>query len=74
MKNSDRVVCHFYRDGAERCKIVNMHLKILAAKHVETRFVSLNAPKCPFLTGTTNYLFFAIFLSSNSNVFVLQNV
>lgn len=48
-KSADRVVCHFYRDGAMRCKIVDKHLKILAQKHVETRFITLNAPKCPFL-------------------------
>ncbi|KAI8043937.1 hypothetical protein M5D96_000085 [Drosophila gunungcola] len=42
-KKSPNIVCHFYRDSTERCKIVDMHLKILAAKHV-------NAEKTPFLT------------------------
>ncbi|XP_059056027.1 thioredoxin domain-containing protein 9 [Achroia grisella] len=48
---SDNVVCHFYRGSAERCKIVDMHLKILSAKHVETRFVKLDAERAPFLTA-----------------------
>ncbi|XP_026325572.1 thioredoxin domain-containing protein 9 [Hyposmocoma kahamanoa] len=48
---SDRVVCHFYKNDTPRCKIVDMHLKILAQKHVETRFVKLDAERAPFLTG-----------------------
>lgn len=50
---SDRVVCHFYRNDTPRCKIVDMHLKILAQKHVETRFVKLDVERAPFLTGKT---------------------
>jgi len=49
-KNSDQVVCHFYRDETFRCKILDKHLKILAKKHVETKFCKINAEKCPFLT------------------------
>lgn len=49
-KKSSNIVCHFYRDGAERCKIVDKHLKILAAKHLEAKFCKVNAEKCPFLT------------------------
>jgi len=49
-KSSKNVVCHFYRDSTFRCKIVDKHLAILAPKHVEARFVKINADKCPFLT------------------------
>jgi len=49
-KKSPRVVAHFSREATERCKIVDMHLKQLAPKHIETRFVKLNAEKSPFLT------------------------
>lgn len=48
-KNSKNVVCHFYRDATMRCKVVDRHLDILAQKHVETRFVKINAEKSPFL-------------------------
>ncbi|XP_073966344.1 thioredoxin domain-containing protein 9 [Choristoneura fumiferana] len=48
---SDRVVCHFYRGDAPRCRIFDMHLKLLATKHVETRFVKMDAERAPFLTG-----------------------
>lgn len=49
-KKSANIVCHFYRDSTPRCRIVDMHLKTLAAKHVEAKFCKVNAEKCPFLT------------------------
>ncbi|XP_006026398.1 thioredoxin domain-containing protein 9 [Alligator sinensis] len=49
VKESNYVVCHFYRDTTFRCKIVDKHLAILAKKHVETKFIKLNAEKSPFL-------------------------
>lgn len=49
-KKSDNVVCHFYRDQFERCRIVDKHLAILAKSHIETKFCKINAEKAPFLT------------------------
>ena len=43
------MVCHFYRDSTFRCKFVDKHLEILATKHIETKFIKINAEKCPFL-------------------------
>ena len=48
-KKSKKFVCHFYRDATFRCKIVDKHLTMLAQKHVETRFVKIDAEKCKFL-------------------------
>ncbi|XP_028172591.1 thioredoxin domain-containing protein 9 [Ostrinia nubilalis] len=48
---SNNVVCHFYKNDSPRCRIVDMHLKTLAKKHVETRFVKLDAERAPFLAG-----------------------
>lgn len=48
---SEHVVCHFYKHDTPRCKIVDMHLKLLAKKHVETRFIKLDVERAPFLTG-----------------------
>ena len=48
-KKSKNVICHFYRDSTPRCKIVDKHLYALAPKHIEARFVKINAEKCPFL-------------------------
>lgn len=41
-------VVHFYHNDFERCKIVDKHLREIAYKHQETKFVYLNAEKCPF--------------------------
>lgn len=49
-KKSPNIVVHFYRNATERCKIVDMHLKLLAPKHIETRFCKVDAERSPFLT------------------------
>jgi len=48
-KKSKNLVCHFYRDSTPTCKIVDKHLAALASKHVEARFVRINAERCHFL-------------------------
>ncbi|XP_014260526.1 thioredoxin domain-containing protein 9-like isoform X2 [Cimex lectularius] len=53
-KKSGKVVAHFYKSDAPRCKIFDHHMKLLAPRHMETRFVKLDAEKCPFLTGRLN--------------------
>lgn len=50
VKESKNVVCHFYRNSTLRCKIMDKHLALLAKKHVETKFLKLDAEKAPFLT------------------------
>jgi len=49
-KKSKNVICHFYIDSSFRCKILDKHLQILANKHIEARFIKINAEKAPFLT------------------------
>ncbi|NWR40975.1 TXND9 protein, partial [Regulus satrapa] len=49
VKESKNVVCHFYRDTTFRCQIMDKHLTALAKKHIETKFLKLNAEKSPFL-------------------------
>lgn len=36
--------------SGSRCKILDKHLALLAKKHVETKFIKLNAEKAPFLS------------------------
>ncbi|KAK9097249.1 hypothetical protein Sjap_022746 [Stephania japonica] len=48
VKASDRVVCHFYRENWP-CKVMDKHLALLAKRHIETRFVKIQAEKSPFL-------------------------
>ena len=45
---SKNVVCHFYHDDFERCRIIDHHLGILAKYHPETKFIKINAEKSPF--------------------------
>ena len=49
VKESERVVAHFYRPTTWRCEIVDKHLSTLARKHVETKFIKVNAEKSPYL-------------------------
>lgn len=50
MLKNQAVVCHFYHNDFERCKIIDKHLKEIAALHPETLFVRINADKTPFFT------------------------
>ena len=47
---SYRVVCHFYHRDFPRCKIIDHHIQRLVARHVETKFIKINAEKAPFFT------------------------
>ena len=49
VKTSKKAVVHFYRPTTLRCEIFDKHMALLAPKHLETRFVKLNAEKAPFL-------------------------
>ncbi|PPD99785.1 hypothetical protein GOBAR_DD03191 [Gossypium barbadense] len=51
---SEKVVCHFYHKEFYRCKIMDKHLKALASKHLDTKFIKLDAEVSidkPFLKG-----------------------
>ncbi|KAH6559291.1 hypothetical protein KP509_1Z016000, partial [Ceratopteris richardii] len=48
-KSSEKMICHFYRENWP-CKVMDKHMTLLAAKHLETRFVKVHAEKSPFLT------------------------
>lgn len=45
-KTSERVVVHFYRPSTTTCDVFHLHLKKLAAQHLETRFVKINVEGC----------------------------
>eukprot|EP00033_Pygsuia_biforma_P004425 GCRY01004849.1.p1 GENE.GCRY01004849.1~~GCRY01004849.1.p1 ORF type:complete len:196 (-),score=25.84 GCRY01004849.1:85-672(-) len=49
--NSDLVVCHFYHEEFVRCKIMDMHLGILAPKYFGTKFIKINAQKAAFFVA-----------------------
>ncbi len=48
MTSCKRVLCHFYHNDFERCKIYDQHLRVIAHEHLETRFITINVEKAPF--------------------------
>lgn len=48
---SKYVICHFYHNSFERCRIVDKHLEILTAAHLPTRFIKIDAEKAKFFVG-----------------------
>lgn len=46
--NSMHTICHFYHHDFEKCKVMDHHLHILAKRHIETKFVKIDAAKTPF--------------------------
>lgn len=48
--SSLRVVCHFYHGDFPRCNIIDHHIQRLVGRHVETKFIKINAEKAPFFT------------------------
>jgi len=45
---SQWVVVHFYHREFFRCKIVDKHMRIIAAKHLSCKWLTLDAEKAPF--------------------------
>lgn len=48
-KKSQKLIVHFYRSVTPRCQIVDAHFHQLAPKHLEARFVKIDAEKSPYL-------------------------
>lgn len=48
-KKSAKMIVHFYRGVTPRCQIVDAHFEQLAPRHLEARFVKIDAEKNPFL-------------------------
>ncbi|GLT39177.1 hypothetical protein SLA2020_133830 [Shorea laevis] len=48
---SEKVVCHFYHKEFYRCKIMDKHLKAVAPKHLDTKFIKLDAENAPFFVA-----------------------
>lgn len=42
------VICHFFHRDFQKCEIMNLHLSKLAQRHIESKFVRINAEKTPF--------------------------
>merc|ERR1719230_1683527 len=53
-KQSDRVVCIFNRNSNKYGKIMLEHMELLAQRHLEARFIWVDAENAPFLTDKLN--------------------
>uniref|UniRef100_A0A7S2UTJ6 Thioredoxin domain-containing protein n=1 Tax=Fibrocapsa japonica TaxID=94617 RepID=A0A7S2UTJ6_9STRA len=53
-KKSSQMVVHFYRPSTRHCATLDEHLGKLAPRHVETRFVKIDAEKSQFLCERLN--------------------
>ncbi|KAF8018705.1 hypothetical protein BT93_H3567 [Corymbia citriodora subsp. variegata] len=45
---SEKAICHFYHREFYRCKIMDKHLKTLSSKHLDAKFIKLDAENAPF--------------------------
>lgn len=48
MTSSDRVICHFYHRDFPKCEVMHHHLQKLAQRHIEAKFVQIDAEKAMF--------------------------
>jgi hypothetical protein len=46
--SSARVICHFYHRDFARCAIMDHHLQKLSQRHIEAKFIKINADRAPF--------------------------
>jgi len=71
VKSSERTICLFYRNtnhSADKyTQIMDKHLQQLAAKHMETRFLKINAEKCHFLAVKLNIVLLPTILCTKDN-------
>lgn len=51
---SMNVICHFFHRDFQKCEIMNLHLSKLAQRHIESKFVRINAEKTPFFVEKVN--------------------
>merc|ERR1719231_872233 len=51
------VICHFYHDEFQRCKIVDAKLRMIAQAHREVKFIRLKVQKLHIKTLPTIVLF-----------------
>lgn len=69
LKNK-KVVCHFYHQEFEKCKVMDKHLRQIAFDHPETLFVKINADKSPFFCTKLNIQVLpTVLLSNDGKVF-----
>eukprot|EP00466_Bigelowiella_natans_P000667 jgi/Bigna1/51581/estExt_Genewise1Plus.C_10447 len=71
VKKNERTICLFYRNTTNASdkytQILDKHLGQLAVKHMETRFIKINAEKSPFLAKRLNIVLLPTILCTKDN-------
>lgn len=65
---AEKCVVHFYHDDFHRCKIMDMHLRDLARRHLGTLFLTINAEKAPFFCEKLNVRILPTVISFHNGV------
>ena len=69
MKASDHVICLFYTKTSQWCQQLAEHLALLAQKHLECKFIKIDADKAPYLLEKLNiYVMPSVLLAKNNKV------
>jgi len=71
VKKNERTICLFYRNTTNASdkytQVLDKHLQQLAVKHMETRFIKINAEKSPFLAQRLNIVLLPTILCTKDN-------
>lgn len=66
-KTNKWVVCHFYRSTTPYCEMLDSHLRKLAVKHMEARFIKIDAEKCSYLVTRLNITIMPTLIMTEDN-------
>mmetsp|Transcript_26032 Transcript_26032/g.62707 ORF Transcript_26032/g.62707 Transcript_26032/m.62707 type:complete len:253 (-) Transcript_26032:168-926(-) len=71
VKTNERTICLFYRQTTNASdkytQILDKHMQVLSQKHMETRFIKINAEKSPFLAQRLNIVLLPTILCTKNN-------
>jgi DNA polymerase III gamma/tau subunit len=54
--SSNVVICHFYHKDFQKCRVMDHHLAKLAPRHIESKFIKIDAEKAPFFVEKVSAL------------------
>jgi hypothetical protein len=54
--SSNVVICHFYHKDFQKCRVMDHHLAKLAPRHIESKFIKIDAEKAPFFVEKVSIL------------------
>lgn len=64
--SSPVVICLFYHKDFQKCEIMDHHLLKLAQRHIETKFIKINAEKAPFFVEKVRLLQLTMYIHTTT--------